>query len=116
MQKPMQTPAHTASRFRRLRLMRDVGIAVLVLAPLQVAAEPGTSTPLEPTKAATKAAYEKQVVCSYRTPIGSRIPRKSCTTRAQADAESAMVEEKMREMGRASDRNAALGAGSQPIR
>ncbi len=81
-----------------------LSIAALTLAPLRASSEP--SEPAEPTKAAKKALYEKQLVCTSRTPIGSRIPRKSCSTRAQADAQSANVKQEMRELGRQADRNA----------
>ncbi len=90
-----------------LFLTHAVWIAVIALSPLRAAPTPDPqAAPIEPTKAATKAAYEKQVVCTYQTPIGSRIARKTCKTRAQADAEGANVEQTMRDMARAADRNA----------
>lgn len=113
----MQIPVSVVARVRQPRLACAVWIAAITLSPLRAVADSDpSSAPLEPTKAAAKAAYEKQVVCSYRTPIGSRIARKSCTTRAQADAETANVKERMREMSQAADRNAQMSPGSQPIR
>ncbi len=98
-------------------MLTFVWIAVIALSPLHVAAEADPSAaPPEPTKAAAKSAYEKQVRCTYQAPVGSRIARKTCRTRAQADAESANAREKMDDMARAADRNAVMSPGSQPIR
>ncbi len=107
MQSPFtQRPIRTAPVSRALWVVA-LSIAALTLAPLRASSDPNApSAPAEPTKAAKKELYEKQLVCTSRTPVGSRIPRKSCYTRAQADAQSANVKEEMRDLGRQADRNA----------
>jgi hypothetical protein len=45
-------------------------------------------TATQQSQAAAKAAYQNQVICKTKTEVGSHIPKQTCKTRAQLDAEA----------------------------
>ena len=72
-----------------------LGMSIGVLASDE---RPPDATASPQSRAAAKSAYENQLICKMKTVVGSYIPKRTCRTQAQLDAERERAQRALRDV------------------